>query len=124
MATLQNNHHHQSATKIGGGDPLNVSMNQSALTLTTQITDNRGGGGAGAGGSGGMNDPINLALNKNDDGDSHGLAGPLVQNRRNSGEESDARACRICLDEEEDVLSGNPFITPCKCMGSMKYIHL
>jgi E3 ubiquitin-protein ligase DOA10 len=32
------------------------------------------------------------------------------------------RACRICLDEEEDET--NPFITPCKCMGSMKFIHL
>jgi len=32
------------------------------------------------------------------------------------------KACRICLDdmEEED----NPFITPCKCAGSMKFIHL
>ena len=34
------------------------------------------------------------------------------------------RVCRICLEDEEDVQSGNPFITPCKCMGSMKYIHL
>ena len=34
------------------------------------------------------------------------------------------KICRICLDDEEDFASGNPFITPCKCMGSMKYIHL
>ena len=34
------------------------------------------------------------------------------------------RVCRICLEDEEDFQSGNPFITPCKCMGSMKYIHL
>ena len=34
------------------------------------------------------------------------------------------KVCRICLDEEEDFQSGNPFITPCKCTGSMKYIHV
>lgn len=32
------------------------------------------------------------------------------------------RACRICLDEGET--EDNPFITPCKCSGSMKFIHL
>ena len=32
------------------------------------------------------------------------------------------RVCRICLDEEED--ESNPFICPCKCTGSMKFIHL
>ena len=29
--------------------------------------------------------------------------------------------CRICLSEEEP---GNPIIAPCKCIGSVKYIHL
>jgi len=37
------------------------------------------------------------------------------------GKES-GRACRICLDESET--EENPFITPCKCAGSMKFIHL
>ena len=33
--------------------------------------------------------------------------------------------CRICLEEENpDEISENPFIVPCKCMGSMKYIHV
>jgi len=40
-----------------------------------------------------------------------------------SGKES-GRCCRICLDEEEDLQNYNPFITPCKCTGSMKHIHL
>jgi E3 ubiquitin-protein ligase DOA10 len=33
--------------------------------------------------------------------------------------------CRICLenDDEENAKSGNPFINPCKCIGSMKYVH-
>jgi E3 ubiquitin-protein ligase DOA10 len=32
------------------------------------------------------------------------------------------RSCRICLDESDTP--DNPFITPCKCDGSMKHIHL
>lgn len=30
--------------------------------------------------------------------------------------------CKICLSEED--LLANPLISPCKCTGSMKYIHL
>ena len=33
------------------------------------------------------------------------------------------RLCRICYQEEDDILL-NPLIRPCKCSGSMKYIHL
>lgn len=29
--------------------------------------------------------------------------------------------CRICLSEDEP---GNPIISPCKCIGSVRYIHL
>ena len=29
--------------------------------------------------------------------------------------------CRICLSEDEP---DNPIISPCKCTGSVKYIHL
>lgn len=47
--------------------------------------------------------------------------GGLKDNTKIVGLES-GKACRICLDdmEEED----NPFITPCKCAGSMRFIHL
>ena len=31
------------------------------------------------------------------------------------------KVCRICLCEEEDT---NPIISPCKCIGSVRYIHL
>lgn len=31
--------------------------------------------------------------------------------------------CRICLCEEEDK-KANPLITPCKCAGTMKHIHI
>ena len=33
------------------------------------------------------------------------------------------KICRICYQEEDDTLL-NPLIRPCKCSGSMKYIHL
>lgn len=45
-----------------------------------------------------------------------GCAGDSV-----SAKES-GKACRICLDDIET--EENPFITPCKCSGSMKFIHL
>lgn len=34
---------------------------------------------------------------------------------------SNINSCRICM--EEDNTSSNPLISPCKCKGSMKYIH-
>jgi len=40
---------------------------------------------------------------------------------KKAGDDS-GRSCRICLDEADSP--ENPFITPCKCDGSMKYIHL
>ena len=46
-----------------------------------------------------------------------GLKDNLKQGALESG-----KACRICLDEFDDEF--NPFITPCKCSGSMKFIHL
>ena len=33
----------------------------------------------------------------------------------------DELVCRICLSEEEP---GNPIISPCKCIGSVRFIHL
>jgi hypothetical protein len=33
------------------------------------------------------------------------------------------KCCRICLEEEDDDVK-NPFITPCKCQGSTKFIHV
>ena len=35
------------------------------------------------------------------------------------------KVCRICLDEENEQDPGeNPFITPCGCIGSMRFIHV
>ena len=47
--------------------------------------------------------------------------GGLKENGKAIGLES-GKACRICLDDAET--DDNPFITPCKCSGSMKFIHL
>lgn len=34
---------------------------------------------------------------------------------------AEEKVCRICLSEEEP---NNPIISPCKCIGSVRYIHL
>ena len=39
--------------------------------------------------------------------------------RKAKGEE-DKLTCRICLSEDEP---GNPLISPCKCSGTMRFIH-
>lgn len=36
--------------------------------------------------------------------------------------EKEERICRICLNEENSEI--NPLINPCRCSGSMKWIHL
>ena len=59
-------------------------------------------------------------------GDGTGLRGPLDQTLNTEMVQQviqeSGKCCRICLEDEEE--SGNPFITPCKCTGSMKFIHL
>lgn len=42
---------------------------------------------------------------------------------KNKGEDEleNGFACRICLGDEDD--EHNHMITPCKCAGTMKYIH-
>ena len=32
--------------------------------------------------------------------------------------------CRICLSDQEEDLEKNPFISPCKCSGSMGLVHV
>lgn len=77
-----------------------------------------------------MDAPINFGLKNaaGGVGDTAGLRGPLDQSMTADVDaamaQESGKVCRICLDEEEDFQSGNPFITPCRCMGSMKYIHL
>ena len=36
--------------------------------------------------------------------------------------EVEAPSCRICLSDEQE--RDNPMISPCKCDGTMKYIHV
>lgn len=37
-------------------------------------------------------------------------------------EDDDDRKCRICFDEEE--AEDNPLVSPCKCQGSQRFIHM
>jgi E3 ubiquitin-protein ligase DOA10 len=45
----------------------------------------------------------------------------IDHNINNPLKEIDEPMCRICLCEEEP---DNPIISPCKCTGSVQYIHL
>ena len=68
---------------------------------------------------------INLALKKDSNqAPATGLRGPLDQTIAGSAADihESGKVCRICLEDEEEV--SNPFICPCKCTGSMKFIHL
>eukprot|EP00388_Colpodella_angusta_P000919 GDKJ01003098.1.p1 GENE.GDKJ01003098.1~~GDKJ01003098.1.p1 ORF type:complete len:910 (+),score=232.05 GDKJ01003098.1:40-2769(+) len=40
-----------------------------------------------------------------------------------SDDANNVSTCRICLDEELDVIE-NPLIAPCSCRGSMAFVHL
>lgn len=50
-----------------------------------------------------------------------------IQLKRNTisypGKERNENSCRICLDEEFDDQE-NPMISPCRCTGSVKQVHL
>ena len=43
-------------------------------------------------------------------------------NKTNTKQKANQFPCRICFNDEYD--QSNPLINPCKCRGSMKYIHL
>ena len=43
---------------------------------------------------------------------------PVANSIENKGE---VPVCRICLGEDNEV--DNPLFAPCKCSGSMRYIH-
>lgn len=47
----------------------------------------------------------------------------LLKHKDSKIEEQSIPICRICLCEEEDK-HVNPLITPCKCSGTMKHIHI
>lgn len=49
------------------------------------------------------------------------MVGGLKNNAKDIGLES-GKVCRICLEDSEE--DENPLISPCKCDGSMKFIHL
>ena len=82
------------------------------------------GGGLGAAIQG--LDAVSLAFQwigtiNNDKKEMSGTKGNMKDTIKKAADET-GRSCRICLDETDS--QENPFITPCKCAGSMKFIHL
>ena len=47
----------------------------------------------------------------------------IAEEKKDISKNNKNKICRICYQEEDDILL-NPLIRPCKCSGSMKYIHL
>ncbi|OUM68137.1 hypothetical protein PIROE2DRAFT_19919 [Piromyces sp. E2] len=45
-------------------------------------------------------------------------------NEHSTANEVDNRVCRICFGGVNDVLESGKLISPCKCKGSMKYVHV
>ena len=50
-------------------------------------------------------------------------AGPSKEEQSAHPDKDIEYSCRICLDTDYDVKE-NPLIAPCKCAGTMKYIHI
>ncbi|CDW75264.1 fha domain [Stylonychia lemnae] len=46
----------------------------------------------------------------------------MLNKNSKSAKVANVKSCRICLGEENDI--DNELINPCKCAGTMKYIHL
>lgn len=51
-----------------------------------------------------------------------GLSAPLDQSAQLLKDINEDKQCRICLDD--DQCAKNPLITPCKCIGSVRWIHI
>lgn len=68
------------------------------------------------------NDEIQMTSNNNFIQYEMNNAPQIVLNKRKSQKVYKNYACRICLGEENE--EENPLISPCKCSGTMKLIHL
>lgn len=60
-------------------------------------------------------DSVDLGINNSNNGNADNQEKILSQSNLNL-------ACRICLERNES--EDNPLLTPCKCAGTMKFIHL
>lgn len=110
-STLFNTRHNQSGS---GLNILHMNMNHSMSLDRNVIPKNN---------SVSALQPIDFSLGQGQPRGNQSLNG-LRGHIEEQQSESAVKACRICLEEEEDLKLGNPFITPCKCTGSMGYIHL
>jgi hypothetical protein len=54
---------------------------------------------------------------ENSDDSSRDRASSLTNNHNH-----DVPTCYMCFDEEDSP--GNPMITPCKCLGDTRYVHV
>ena len=45
-------------------------------------------------------------------------------NKKAESVDGNQKVCKICLEEEDFTTTDNELICPCKCAGSMQYIHI
>jgi len=45
----------------------------------------------------------------------------MLKQKKSKSKIKKSSSCRFCLAEDNDI--ENPLIAPCKCSGTMKYIH-
>lgn len=50
------------------------------------------------------------------------LAAALNDKTANASQSISAATCRICLGDKDDDPINNPFVTPCQCAGTMKFL--
>jgi len=69
-----------------------------------------------------------LHIIKNDDNDDKFIEENMEFFRNNLSNDNmsniDNRVCRICFGGANDILESGKLISPCKCKGSMKYVHV
>ena len=66
---------------------------------------------------------LSIAVPENSEDSMDGAGGPGGETRtRPTGDFGDNPVCYMCFDEEDT--DTNPLITPCKCIGDTKYVHV
>ena len=68
-----------------------------------------------------MKEEINLSTIRERSNDNENERSPNVSEKSQVKERK--KICRICLESESEAPEGNPLIIPCKCEGSIKYVH-
>jgi hypothetical protein len=65
-----------------------------------------------------------ISIVHNEEGNQKEKSVHIIRNASEKSVGGSQTICRICLSEEDEDALNNPLFSPCKCAGTMKYIHL